>query len=100
MNTYQHELLLKDEVCQVVGCATEVLNILGHGLLETPYENALTTEFGLRNISYQQPPRFDVVYKETIVGQFVPGLICFEELVVDTKTIDRITDHEIGQMLN
>ncbi len=27
----------------------EVLNTLGHGLLEKPYENALVVEFGLRN---------------------------------------------------
>jgi GxxExxY protein len=42
------ELLLKNEVYQVVGCALEVLNELGHGLHEKPYENALVVEFGLR----------------------------------------------------
>jgi len=40
-------LLLKDEVFEVVGCAMTVLNELGHGLLEKPYENALVVEFGL-----------------------------------------------------
>ncbi len=46
MHTNKHELLLKDEVYQVVGCTMEVLNTLGHGLLEKPYENALVVEFG------------------------------------------------------
>lgn len=32
----------------------EVLNTLGHGLLEKSYENALIVEFGLRNISVSQ----------------------------------------------
>jgi GxxExxY protein len=41
-------LLLKAEVFQIVGCAIEILNTLGHGLLEKPYENALVVEFGLR----------------------------------------------------
>jgi len=50
MDTNTHELLCKDEVYQVVGAAMEVLNTLGHGLLEKPYENALVVEFGLRNI--------------------------------------------------
>jgi GxxExxY protein len=27
-------------------------------------------------------------------------LICFNQIVVDTKTIVKITNHEIGQMLN
>jgi hypothetical protein len=42
------DLLLKEEVYQIVGSAMEVLNGLGHGLHEKPYENALIVEFGLR----------------------------------------------------
>ena len=34
------------------------------------------------------------------VGEFIPDLIVSGKVVVDTKTIPRITDHEIGQMLN
>jgi len=41
MDTNREKLLLKDEVFQVVGCAVEVLNTIGHGLVEKPYENAL-----------------------------------------------------------
>ena len=52
MDTNKHELLLKDEVYQIVGCAMEVLNTLGHGLLEKPYENAFCVECGLLNFKY------------------------------------------------
>ena len=45
MDTNNEKLLLKDEVFQVVGCAIEVLNTIGDGLLEKPYENALAIEF-------------------------------------------------------
>ena len=31
---------------------------------------------------------------------YIPDLICFGSVVIDTKTIERIIDHEIGQMLN
>jgi GxxExxY protein len=55
MDTNSGELLAKEEVFQIVGCAIEVLNALGHGLVEKPHENALAVEFGLRNISFQQP---------------------------------------------
>jgi len=78
----------------------EVLNTLGHGLLEKPYENALCVEFGLRNIPFSQQPRFDVTYKSAKVGEYVPDLIVFKQIVVDTKTIDKITSHEKGQILN
>lgn len=96
----QNDLMLKKEVHHIVGCAMEVLNLLGHGLLEKPYENALVVEFGLQNIPYQQQRSFDVMYKNVKVGEYIPDLICFDKIVVDTKTIDRITDNELGQMLN
>ncbi len=97
MNT---ELILKDEVYQIVGCAMEVLNGIGHGLHEKPYENALVVEFGLKGIPFVQQPRFDIIYKSVKVGEYVPDLIAFNAVVVDTKVIDAITDHERGQMLN
>jgi len=100
MDTNKHKLLLKDKVYQVVGCGMEVLNTLGHGLLEKPYENALVVEFGLKGIPFKQQPRFDVIYKDIKVGEYIPDLIVFDKIVVDTKTIERITDIERGQILN
>lgn len=41
-----------------------------------------------------------MLYKNELVGEYVPDLVVQRKLIVDTKTIDRITDHERGQMLN
>lgn len=100
MDTNYDKLLYKDEVFQIVGCAIEVLNTLGHGIVEKPYENALVVEFRLRAIPFRQQPAFDVLYKGTNVGLFVPDLVAFDAIVIDTKVIDKITDHERGLMLN
>jgi GxxExxY protein len=78
----------------------EVLNVMGHGLLEKPYENALVVEFRLRGIPCDQQRRYNVLYKTVKVAEYVPDLVCFDQIVVDTKTIDCITGHELGQMLN
>ena len=100
MDANEHELILKEEMFAVVGAAMAVLNLLGHGLIEKPYENALVVEFGLRGISVRQQPRYEVNYKGTVVGEYVPDLIAFDQIVVDTKVIERIGDHELGQMMN
>src|SRR5437763_12001331 len=100
MDTNEEKLLFEDEVFQIIGCAIEVLNTLGHGIVEKPYENALVVEFALRQIPFRQQPSFDVVYKDRRVGLFIPDLIAFEAVVVDTKVIDRITDHERGLTLS
>jgi len=96
----RHGLLNEEETKRIIGCAMEVLNCLGHGFLEKPYENALVVEFGLKGIPFEQQPRFDVVYKDVKVGEYVPDLIAFDQVVVDTKVIEKITDLEIGQILN
>lgn len=100
MDINQRGLLLKEEVYQVVGCAFEVQNTLGHGLLEKSYENALVVECGLRGIPVSQQRRIDVYYKQVKVGDYMPDLIVFDKIIVETKTIDRIGNHERGQVIN
>jgi GxxExxY protein len=95
-----NNLILKDEVYQIVGAAFTVLKELGHGLYEKPYENALVVEFGLLGIPCEQQQRFPVIYKSVQVSEYVPDLIAFGSVIVDTKVIDRITDHERGLMMN
>ena len=94
------ELLFREEVYQIVGCALEVVTGLGHGLHEKPYEQALVVEFGQRRIPFTQQPRYDIIYKQVKVGEYVPDLIAFNCVVIDVKTIEAISDHERGQMLN
>ena len=87
MDTNEEKLLFKDEVFQIIGCAIEVLNTLGHGIVEKPYENAMVVEFALRQIPFKQQPAFDVLYKGQRVGAFVPDLVVFNSIVVDTKVM-------------
>ena len=68
--------------------------------VEKPYENALCVEFKIKNIPFVQQPRYDVSYKDIKVGEYIPDLIAFNRIIIDTKTIDTITNHERGQMLN
>ncbi len=93
MDTKNEKLLLRDEVFRIVGCAIEVLNTLGHGIVEKPYENALVVEFGLRKIPFRQQPAFDVLYKGKKVGLFVPE----RGLVLNYL---RITNLRVGVILN
>ena len=57
-------------------------------------------EFKLRGIPFLQQPRFDVVYKDVKVGDYIPDLLAYNSIIIDTKTIEQITDIERGQVLN
>jgi GxxExxY protein len=84
----------------IIGAAFEVINTLGHGLLEKPYENALCVEFASRDIPFTQQQRFEIMYKGSNVGLYMPDLIAFEKVVVEAKVVDRITDQDLGQVMN
>jgi GxxExxY protein len=88
------EVLFRNEVYAIVGAALEVLRELGHGIHEKPYERALAVELRLRSLSFEQQTPFDIVYKKVKVGRFTPDLVVLGRIIVDTKVIDRITDHE------
>jgi GxxExxY protein len=90
------DFLLKEETHSIIGCAFEVLNELGHGLSEKCYENALVVEFRLRGISFSQQRQVEVLYKRERVGLFIPDLIAFDQVIVDSRVIDRITDNARG----
>ncbi len=94
------KLLFKAETERIIGCAFEVLNEVGHGLHEKIYENALTVAFRLDGIPFDQQRRFSVLFRGEQIGEFIPDLLVFNSVIVDPKVIDRITDHERGQMIN
>ena len=96
----ESKLILKAETEKIIGFAFDVLNEIGHGLNEKIYENSLVVLFKQNGIAFDQQRRFPVLFRGVQVGEFVPDLIAFGLVIVDTKVIDRITDLERGQMLN
>ena len=94
------ELIEKELVFKIIGCAMEVHNELGHGLREKTYERALCREFNLQSIFYDQQAVYPVFYKGEQIDDYIPDLIVGKRVVVDTKTIEAVCDEERGKMLN
>ncbi len=82
------------------GCAMDVLNSIGHGFHEKIYENAMAVAFEKRNVSFEQQRCFSVQYEGREVGVFIPDFVVNGSVVVELKTIDKITPHEVGQVMN
>jgi GxxExxY protein len=100
MSSEKEVPIYKEESQQIIGCAMEVHNVLGFGFHEKPYERALVVEFESRGIPYQQQKKFELIYKTKNVGDYIPDLIAFKKIIIVTKVIPKITDNEIGKMMN
>jgi GxxExxY protein len=85
---------------QVVGCAMEVLNVIGHGLREKTYERALIIEMREHNIAIDQQKNYQVHYKGQHIDDYIPDLIVGEKMILELKTVESICDEHIGQTLN
>ena len=84
----------------VIGAAIEVHRILGPGLLETVYEEALCVELGLRSIPFARQPVVGVNYKGHPVGQSRLDLLVDDALVVELKAVDALNDIHKAQVIS
>lgn len=95
------ELLFKEEVYKIVGAAMEVHRVLGPGFLEAVYQEALTIEFKLREIPFDEKPKLELDFKGNILkAYYVPDFICYDEIVVEIKALSQCGPNEEAQIFN
>src|SRR5687768_3826275 len=76
---------------RVVGAAIEVHRILGPGLLESVYHEALAYELGLRRVLYRKQVPLRLQYKgEMLASSFRIDFVVEEVVVVDLKCAEAI----------
>lgn len=100
MNANRRELIEKDLTFRVVGFAMAVLNELGHGLREKTYEKALCVEFRHQGVTFQQQHSYPIYYRGEQIDDYVPDMEVEGRLIVEIKTVEKIIDEHIGQVLN
>ena len=95
------ELLLKDEVYAIAGAAMEVYWELGTGFLEPVYQEALEIELGRRQIPFEAQKRLTILYKgQPLQKEYAADLVCYEQIIVELKTHDRLIPADLAQLLN
>ena len=84
----------------IIGCAVEVHRHLGPGLLESAYERSLAREMTLQGIPFERQQACSIRYKdETIESAYVPDFIVNKTLIVEVKSVAKLTDIHKQQLL-
>lgn len=95
------ELVLRDEVYAVIGAAVDVHRELGSGFLEPVYQECLEIELARRNVPYEAQKSLSIYYKGALLKkEYVADLVCYEQIVVELKALDRLAGKEEAQILN
>ena len=85
---------------RIIGCAFKVANTLGHGFLESVYENALAHELRKAGFNVEQQKQIDVYYDGVKVGHFDADLLVQGSVLVELKTAKALDDIHMAQCLN
>lgn len=91
----------KDENYQIVGICMEVHRLLGPGLLEIVYKDALEVEFKINKIPYQREKEFEIEYKGVILPhKFYADFIVYDDIILEVKSVKEICNDHLAQVLN
>lgn len=79
-------------ISRAIGAAIEVHKVLGHGLPEAAYGNALALELESLGISFVKEYSFDIKYKGSYIGNARMDFLVENRLVLELKAIEQIID--------
>ncbi len=94
------EIIYKELSYAIVGMAMKVHRELGPGFLEKVYENALMVLFRNEQIQAEQQGSIKVFFQNEIVGNYVADILVDDKIILELKTVEKITDVHTAQALN
>ena len=91
----------KNENYEIVGLCMEVHRILGPGLLEIVYKDALEIEFKNNNIPYEREKEYNVEYKGIILQhKFYADFVVYDDIILEVKSVKEISNDHHAQTIN
>ena len=94
-------MLIYEELSnKIIEAYFNVLKVLGKGLAEKVYENALCIELEEMNIPFVRQMPLAVEYKGKNVGNYIADLFVDNKIIIEMKAVSAITPEHVAQTLN
>ena len=101
MKYSEQQYPLQDESYQIIGLCMEVHRILGRGLLEIVYKDAIEIEFNRQNVPYEREKKYEVKYKDVILPHnFFADFVVFDQIILEVKAQKGIVDEHFSWVIN
>ena len=101
MKYSENEYPLQKESYQIIGICMEVHRLLGKGLLEIVYKDAIEYEFNNKKIQYEREKKYEVEYKGIILPHyFFADFVVFDKIILEVKSQKGIVDEHYSWVIN
>jgi GxxExxY protein len=95
------ELIYPKESYDIIGICMEVHRLLGSGLLEVVYKDALEYEFRKKAVLYEREKEYLIRYKDVILPhRFFADFVVLDKIILEVKAVSSIQNESIARAIN
>lgn len=95
------KLIFERESYLITGACMNVYKSLGHGFLESVYQECLEIEFKKQEIPFVAQKTLTLVYEGRPLTQtYKADFVCFDKIIVEIKAMSKLGNEHRSQVMN
>ena len=84
-----------------MGSCMAVHRELGHGFLESVYQEALAIELTRSSIPFEREKELSIIYKGVeLKSYYKADFICYDQIILELKALDALSNDHVSQLMN
>jgi GxxExxY protein len=101
MNLSEKNYIFKNESYKIIGACMEVHRLLGKGLLEVVYKDAVEYEFINLGIPFEREKRYDIVYKDIVLPHYYHAdFVVYDKIILEIKSQRETVENHFRYVIN
>jgi GxxExxY protein len=95
------QIILQEECYAIQGAVFEVYRQIGHGFLESVYQECLQRELTFRKIPFACQQQLRLYYRDELIEQtYRADFVCYDVIILEIKAVSDIAPAHKAQVLN
>ena len=95
------DLIYKEQSYKIIGVCMSIHRILGMGLKEVNYKDAMQIDFLEQGIPFEREKKFVVKYKDHLLpNPYSADFVVFDSMIVEVKSVSCLIEEHRAQTLS